>query len=355
MQISEGCGTQPRDIACVRWYFRFKERYVKHQTIFYHDSSSFKKHLLSIGFHQVQSSQIISKEVIMIKSANVALMYGRRFRQVVQKLLLITLFSLFFTHVFAQDQKKERTEQIQDKKQGQENKKSPQIFDPNSNNAEQIVDGVITVYALFNDKNRFAQIRRTTVETGRKTIINADGSSEQINYTYQAVRGETLEKERIRIDQQSPTIRYSLVYNQGEIFGILGETIFKPREEVIKNFENQIWHSIDALLRYKENGSEVSVVGREKHMGVEFIKLQLIDKNRRKTLFFVSAKTFRVMWLEYEDAGVNYRRKFYDYRIVQGTLVPYRSVLFQADKQIEETNLLTITFGQRVEETLFQK
>jgi hypothetical protein len=60
------------------------------------------------------------------------------------------------------------------------------------------------------------------------------------------------------------------------------------------------------------------------------------------------------MILEYEQEGVKYRRKFYDYNYSQGTLVPYRTVLWANDKQIEESEILTITFGQRVEEDMFR-
>ena len=51
--------------------------------------------------------------------------------------------------------------------------------------------------------------------------------------------------------------------------------------------------------------------------------------------------------LEYEDAGIKYRRKFYDYNYAQGTLVPYRTVLWANDKQIEETEIGTITFRSK--------
>jgi len=79
------------------------------------------------------------------------------------------------------------------------------------------------------------------------------------------------------------------------------------------------------------------------------------DKQSRKTRFYVSSKSFRVMMLEYEEAGVKYKRKFYDYNYAQGTLVPYRSVLWANERQVEEVEIGTITFGQRIEETMFQE
>ena len=37
----------------------------------------------------------------------------------------------------------------------------------------------------------------------------------------------------------------------------------------------------------------------------------------------------------------------------QGTLVPFRTVLYEDNKVIEETDVGTVTFGQKVEESLF--
>jgi hypothetical protein len=39
---------------------------------------------------------------------------------------------------------------------------------------------------------------------------------------------------------------------------------------------------------------------------------------------------------------------------VQGTLVPYRSVLYAGDKQVEEMRLMTMTYGVKLEDSVFQ-
>jgi hypothetical protein len=270
-------------------------------------------------------------------------------------LLLFCILPVVSNPVFSQEPE-------QKKKQEKNSNQKLKFFDPNSTNPEEIAESVILVYSLFvgfgnldQIRERFNQIRRTTVETGKIIVTKDPANVETINYTQRVIRGENLEKERIRTDIQSPTFRYSLVYNQGDIFGILGESVFSPRPDVVNDFENRIWHSLDVLLRYKENGSTVSLVGKEKNLGVDLIQLDVTDKKNRRTRFFISAKTFRVMWLDYEEDGIKYRRKFYDHKIIQGTLVPYRSVLYAGDKQIEETNILTITFGQKVDEGIFQK
>ena len=119
-------------------------------------------------------------------------------------------------------------------------------------------------------------------------------------------------------------------------------------------------HSIDALLRYKENESKVTAAGKEKQQGIDVYVIDLTDKANRKTRYFISARTFRVLWLDYEEtppgasAPVKYTRRFYDYRLAQGTWVPYRTVLLEDGKQMLETHILTITYGVKMEDSLFQ-
>lgn len=217
--------------------------------------------------------------------------------------------------------------------------------------AEQVAEAAIFFYS--GGRVNFDQIRKTTTERGRSTITAADGNSVS---TYQRfiIRGETLAKEKVRVDQELPTARFSLVRSDDKIFGIFGNTVFTPREDAVKGFENQIFRGIDALLRYRANESKLELAPNQKLYGVEYYVVDLTDKQERKTRFFVSVKTFRVMMLTYEDAGVKYRRKFYNHNYAQGTLVPYRTVLWADEKQVEETEIGTITFGQKVDEGLFK-
>ena len=123
---------------------------------------------------------------------------------------------------------------------------------------------------------------------------------------------------------------------------------------------SQQWHSIEALLRYKENGSTIAFVGKEKQKGLDLYVLDLTDKEKRRTRYYISAKTLHVLWLEYEEAPepgatpVKYTRAFHDYRGVQNTLVPYRTVLLADGKQVQETRILTVTYGLKLEGSIFQ-
>ena len=221
--------------------------------------------------------------------------------------------------------------------------------------AEQVAESAIFVYGALGGREYLKQIRKTTIERGKISFINPEGKTEQSNYERLVLRGETLDKERVRFDQEYPSGKVALIYNKDKIFSIYNDTVFVPREDASKAFQNQIWHGLEALLRYKENGSTLTLAKREKVMGVEFHILEVTDKQKRQTRFYISTKTLRVMMLEYTQDDVKYRRKFYDYNYAQGTLVPFRTVLWANDKQIEETNIQTISFGQKVEEDVFKE
>jgi hypothetical protein len=221
--------------------------------------------------------------------------------------------------------------------------------------AEQVAESIIYFYGGLGGRDYLKQIRKTTIERGKVSIVNAEGKTDQVNYERTIMRGDSLDKERIRYEQEFPSARFALIYNNDKIFGVFNEAVFTPREDASKAFQNQIWHGLEALLRYKENGSTLALAEREKLMGVDFFVLDVTDKQNRKTRFYISSKTLRVMMLEYTEDNTKFRRKFYDYNYVQGTLVPLRTVLWANDKQVEETNVQTISFGQRVEETIFNE
>jgi hypothetical protein len=219
--------------------------------------------------------------------------------------------------------------------------------------AEQVVESVIFIYGRGGGRAILNQIRKTAIERGKISVTNPEGRTDTATYQRYTHRAETLNKEKIRLDQEFPSARYSLIFNDEKIFGIVDESVFTPREDASRAFENQIVHGLEALLRYKENDSKIELAGKEKVFGVEYHLLDVTDKQSRKTRFYISTKTFRVMMLDYEQSGVKYRRRFYDYNYAQGTLVPFRTALWAGEKLVEETEVGTITFGQKIDENMF--
>ncbi len=238
--------------------------------------------------------------------------------------------------------------------------RSSRADDPKSPTAEQIAETVIAFAGNGFGRVVLTQIRRNGIERGKLTRPGDDGRTEEVRYEMRFVRGDKSEKDKVRFDSKTPRSEYSLVYGEGRIFGIINGSVFTPRADATADFIAQQAHSIDALLRYKENESKVSSAGKDKHLGVEVYVIDLTDKANRRTRYFVSVRTFRVLWLDYEETPpgsttpVKYSRRFYDYRLAQGTLVPYRTVLLEDGKQTLETRILTITYGVKMEDSLFR-
>src|SRR6266567_2811563 len=226
--------------------------------------------------------------------------------------------------------------------------------------AEQIVESAIAIAGNGFGRAILSQIRRNGIEIGRETRTSSDGRAQESRYEKRFVHGDKPEQDKIRIDSKTPQAEYTLVWGNGRLFGIVNGATFTPRADAAADFISEQAHSIDALLRYKENESKVTSAGKDKQQGIDLYVIDLVDKANRKTRYFLSAKTFRVLSLEYEETppgsstAVKYTKRFYDYRVAQGTQVPYRTVLLEDGKQTVEKRVMTITYGVKMEDSLFQ-
>lgn len=232
-----------------------------------------------------------------------------------------------------------------------------QAQQPKEYTAEQVVE---TLILFSGTRAGLSQIRKTGLENGRMSRMTDDGRPEEVRYQLRFVHGDKIEKDKIRLDQKTPQAEYSLIKTEDRLFGLINGSAFTPRPDTAADFLSQQTHSIEALLRYKENDSKLASAGKDKQRGVDLYVIDLTDKANHKTRYFISAKFFRVLWLEYEETPpeqstpVKYMKRFYDYRFAQSTLVPYRSVLMVDGKQTLETRILTVTYGVKMEETTFQ-
>jgi hypothetical protein len=249
-------------------------------------------------------------------------------------------------------QKRDAPKEEKPKKQ-----EEPKPVKPDRNNptGEQVAETVVLVYG---SREGLQQIRRSGVERGKITRTAADGRPEEVTYERTFKRGETFEKDKVRLDQRMSSIEYSLVFSEGRVTGLLRGTPFTPRQEDVSWLMTERVHGIDSLLRYKESGAAVKFNGKESQKGLDLWVVELTDKEKHATRYYVSSKTGRILWLEYEEAAdggapVKYKRTFHNYRVVQGTLVPYRTVLYAGDRQVEESLVMTVTYGVRMEDSLF--
>lgn len=231
--------------------------------------------------------------------------------------------------------------------------KSPKVY-----TAEQVAESTVFLYG---GRQMLEKIRRNGIEVGRICKPSCDvGKTEEATYERRFVRGESMDKDKVRIDQKMPTLEYSLIYGSGQLFGIINGSSFTPRQDAADTFLAQHRHSIDNLLRYKENGSTLTLIGKDKQKGLDLYVVDVTDKDKQTTRYYISSKSLHVLWLEYEapapgsSTPVKYSRKFMDYRYAQGTLVFYRTVLLEEGKQIQETRILNVTYGVKLDDALFK-
>ena len=223
--------------------------------------------------------------------------------------------------------------------------------------AEQIAE---TVILFSGSRGGLTQVRKTGLENGRMSRMTDDGRPEEVRYQLRFIHGDKIEKDKIRLDQKTPQAEYSLIKTEDKLFGIINGSTFTPRADAAAEFLSQQTHSIEALLRYKENDSKLASAGKDKQQGIDLYVIDLTDKADHKTRYFISAKSFRVLWLEYEETPpdqtnpVKYMKRFYDYRYAQSTLVPYRTVLTVDGKQTTETRILSVTYGVKMDDATFQ-
>ncbi len=274
--------------------------------------------------------------------------------------LMLTTFSL--SYAFAQDGNKPAAKDNAQKTDKNKNDKAPEKqtptkVDPKNLTVEQVVE---TAIAIYGTRPGLAQVRRNGYERGRMISTLSDGRTEDGTYERRFIRGESIEKDKVRLDQKTSSLEYSLVYGEGKTWGLLNGSMFTPRSEATTNFLSQMWHGIDALLRYKENGSTITLVGRDKQQNIDLYVVDLTDKDKRRTRYYISQKYFRIHYLEYEEpeteggTPVKFQRRFYDYQYIQNTLVPKRSVLYVDGKQRQETQVMSVTYGIQMDNTLFQ-
>ena len=181
-----------------------------------------------------------------------------------------------------------------------------------------------------------------------------------MRYTRRFTTADKMEKDKIRVDQKTPQREYTIIKNGERVFGVINGTPFTPPAEITAEFMSHQIRSIEALLRYKENDGKIASAGKDKQLGLDLYVLDLIDKANNKTRYFISVKSLRVLWLEYEETPpeqstpVKVMKRFYDYRYAQNTLVPYRTVVYVDGKQILETRVMTVTYGVKTEDAIFQ-
>ncbi len=158
------------------------------------------------------------------------------------------------------------------------------------------------------------------------------------------------------------SVKYIVGYNGASVWSAQNEKYVNPRPDAEAAFRAQLTHEYTALLRYKEDGAKLELKNPETVVGVPCNVLELTMPDGAKTTYWVSAKSYRILHVEYaltlaaDKPPVKYRISYFytPLRVIQNTLVPGRRTMYQDGKMVQEIIINQFNYGAKFDPEIFQ-
>ncbi len=190
-------------------------------------------------------------------------------------------------------------------------------------------------------------------------FISADGTREGKTVT-KFIRKEKLKDDLRIVDLDLPGTRYVLGFDGKDTWNIHDGEVQKLSDEVIKAFHVAHAHSYESLLRYKENDGKLEYVDNTKLGNLEMDIVDLVLPDGVRTRYEVSRKSGRILYLSYEEKmnpeaePSKFRLYFKDFHVIQNTLLPYITMVYQDGKLIEERKIVEAVFNVQLKDDAFK-
>lgn len=236
---------------------------------------------------------------------------------------------------------------------------------------ETIVELAIIAYG---GRKQLETARAATQEAGTIRLATDQGDLSG-NYLLRSMRKEKSRQDLLRVDlelsasegaqsQSGAVIKYVIGFNGASVWSAQNGQYVNPRAGADVAFRAQLTHEYMALLRYREDGSKLELVGPETVVGVLSNVIDLTTAEGEKTRYWLSAKTYRVLHCEYElklvegQPPTKYRIDYYytpySNAVVQNTLLPVRREMKQDGKFVQEIKLTNVTYSAKLDPEIFQ-
>ena len=230
---------------------------------------------------------------------------------------------------------------------------------------------VETALIAYGGRKQLETARGAIQEDGAIRLASDQGDLTG-SYSLRAMRREKSWQDLLRVDlEMSPpgaadanksAIKYVIGFNGASVWSAQNGQYMTLNPSSERAFRAQLTHEYTALLRYKEDGSKLELVGPDTVVGVETNMIDLTMPTGDKTRFWVSTKTYRVVQCEYEiklddsQPPTKYLLKYFytPFRVVQNTLVPVRRVMSQDGKFVQEITLNNIVYSAKLDPEVFQ-
>jgi hypothetical protein len=190
-------------------------------------------------------------------------------------------------------------------------------------------------------------------------FVTPEGNSEGKS-TAKFIRKQKQGEDLRMIELELPGTRYLIGFDGKETWTVHDGEVQKPSQQEINAFRAGHEHSYESLLRYKENNCQLEYVGSKNLGTFDLDIIDLVSPEGVRTRYEISRRSYRILYLSYEDssdpkaAPVKYRLNFKDFRVIQNTLVPYETSVFQNGKLIEERKVVEAAFNVQLEEKAFK-
>lgn len=205
-------------------------------------------------------------------------------------------------------------------------------------------------------------LRQSGFMRGTVKLYTGTDTPQEGEITIRFMRKLKVAEDLTRIDLKLPSApKLTIAWDGTRVWGTEDDrpiVLYLRSEAAMKA---QLIHNYEAFLRAEELGTPVKYLGEEKRSGIALHVLELRHADGSTTRYYVSAKTWRILHLEYEFSvasqakPIRVRESFYDFRVVQNTLAPFQVKRYEDDQLVQEYNFTEVTFGVQIDKSLFEQ
>lgn len=234
----------------------------------------------------------------------------------------------------------------------------PVISKDKEGKAQEIADRAIGAYGGL---TTLVVLRRTGQLRGLVKLYTGSDHAREGEITIRFIREFKRRDDLKRIDLKLPSApTLTVAYDGSRVWGAEdgGPIVLYLRSEAA--FRADLIHNYETLLRYRELDLKLKYIGREKRSGIDLEVIDLLQADGSTTRYYTSSKTWRILHLEYDlkvpsvKEPVHVRESFYDFRVIQSTLVPFRVERYENEQLTQETRFTEVTFGVQMEKSVFE-
>lgn len=222
--------------------------------------------------------------------------------------------------------------------------------------AEEVVEKAIMAYG---SRASIYQTQRNGILRSLVKFITPEGTREG-NSALKFIRKPKLRGDLVMIELELPGTKYIIGFDGKNTWSIHDGEIQTPSQQEVNIFRSALDHSYEALLRYKENDARLEYVGSNELGTLVVDIIDMISSEGIRTRYEISRRTYRILYLSYEEKPdpksepSKYRLNFKDFRVIQNSLIPYETLVFQNGKLIEERKIVEAVFNVQLDDKAFK-